>query len=98
MKRVRFRPAARRDIDQIYDHSVDRWGRQRADRYVRDLVAAAKGLARGTRIGRSIDEVVEGVWKLRCGSHLLFYREDGEAITVIRILHHRMDWPSRLRR
>jgi toxin ParE1/3/4 len=48
------------------------------------------------RIGRAIDEIRAGYFKLSVGSHFLCYRVTDLGIDIVRILHQRMDIPERL--
>ena len=90
-------PAARTDIEHIWDYTVDNWGVDQAERYVRGIREACEVLANGHRQGRAVDEIRAGYLKLAVGSHFLFYRITGDGqIDVVRILHRRMDVPARL--
>ena len=91
-------PAARADLDEIWEYTTRRWGTEQGERYIRDVIAACQALAEGRRRGRAIDEIRKGYCKLAVGTHFLFYRlaKDG-SIDVVRILHQRMDIPDRLR-
>jgi toxin ParE1/3/4 len=91
-------PAARADLDEIWEYTTQQWGIERAERYIRDVVDACQAVADGRRQGRAIDDIRKGYYKLAVGSHLLFYRmaKDG-TVDVVRILHQRMDIPERLR-
>ncbi|BBK30538.1 toxin ParE1/3/4 [Stella humosa] len=99
MRRLRLLPAARRDADEIWDYSADRWGSNQADEYLRALIAAGQAIADGRRQGGRIAGVRPGYWKLAVGAHLLCYRFAGDdALEIVRILHQRMNVESRLRR
>lgn len=90
-------PAARSDLDAIWDYTVDRWGMAQAERYLFAIRDACNALAAGVRIGKAIDDVRQGYRKLPVGSHMLFYRvAPGGQIEVVRILHQRMDIPAHL--
>jgi plasmid stabilization system protein ParE len=41
--------------------------------------------------GGLTDEVQAGLRRALAGSHVVFFREDAEAVTVVRVLHQRMD-------
>lgn len=89
-------PAARSDLDAIWDYTADRWDLDQAERYTRDIQAACRSLAADTKAGRPMEHVRAGYFKLGIGSHFIVYRKVGGRIDVIRILHQRMDLPSRL--
>ncbi|GFG87209.1 MAG: type II toxin-antitoxin system RelE/ParE family toxin [Mycolicibacter algericus] len=85
-------PAARADLEQIWDYTADRWGVDQAEEYLRELQYAIERLAANPRIGRTCDEIRPGYRKLSAGSHTLFYRLTADAVVdVVRVLHQRMD-------
>lgn len=89
---VRLTPKARRDLDRIWSFTLEQWGEDQAEDYLRRLAKAFTGLADGTRPGRQANAVREGYWKLLVGSHVVFYRKpDAGTVDIIRILHQRMD-------
>lgn len=92
MTTPRFRPAAKRDLKEIWRFTAGRWGVSQADRYVRLLYAAAEDLATGRKVGRSAEHIRDGYARYDVESHVLFYRamRSGE-IEIVRILHVRMD-------
>lgn len=99
MRVYRLSPAARADLDGIWDYTEQNWGRTQAERYINEIRAACEALVSGARQGRSAEAIRKGYFKLAVGSHFLFYRlaSDG-AVDVVRILHQRMDVPTHLNR
>jgi toxin ParE1/3/4 len=93
-----FRPAAVRDLDQIWTWTADRWGAAQAERYLHAIRDACTALAGGEHTGTDASDIRPGYRKARSGRHLVFFRRlpDG-TVEVVRILHQRMDIPSRLR-
>jgi toxin ParE1/3/4 len=84
-------PAAQADLDGIWDYTVERWGTEQAARYLTDIRDACHGLAAGTRPSQPSD-IRPGYHRCRCGSHVRYFRvADSGRITVVRILHERMD-------
>src|SRR5262245_60516597 len=67
-------PAARADLDGIWDYNSETWGSAQAERYILQISAACEGLASGRRKGRSAEDIRPGYLKYAVGSHLLFYR------------------------
>jgi len=96
MKPCVFAPLAEADLAEIWRFSVDQWGEQQADDYIRALVAAAESIAAHSERGSSCDHIRPGYRKLAAGTHVLFYRVAAERIEIIRVLHQRMDWGKRL--
>jgi toxin ParE1/3/4 len=97
MRGYTLSPAARSDLDAIWNYTVDRWGIARAERYILMIRDTCDEPAAGARLGKAIDDVRLGYRKLPVGSHILFYRVDRAGqIEVVRILHQRMDVPTHL--
>lgn len=84
-------PLARADLEEIWLYTLKTWSVARADTYHRKLVNAFEALAAGTRQGRHVDHIRRGYFRLAVGSHFIFYRESGEAIEIVRVLHKRRD-------
>jgi toxin ParE1/3/4 len=85
-----FSPAAVADIGAIWDYTAETWGVRQADRYLDDIRSACVALAYGERVGRRVD-VLDGYLKYPVGRHLIFFRQVGPGIVVIRVLHQSMD-------
>lgn len=92
MSRYVLSPAARIDLEHIWDYTRERWSDDQAERYTRDLQRAIELVADNPLIGRPCDEVRAGYRKHAIGSHTLYYRvAAADLIDVVRILHKRMD-------
>ena len=96
MTRYVLSPAARADMEDIWRYSVERWSAAQAERYVLAIRDACDDLASGVQAGQDAGDIRAGYRRLRVGSHVLFFRQSGRVIEVVRILHQRMDLPSRL--
>ena len=85
-------PAARADLEQIWDYTAATWDDDQAENYVRDIQRAIERVVDNPMIGRVCDDVRPGYRKHPVGSHILYYRIHGvDVIDVVRILHQRMD-------
>jgi toxin ParE1/3/4 len=85
-------PAARADLERIWDYTSDRWDDDQAEAYVRDIQRAIERVAANPLIGRVCDEVRPGYGRHAVGSHTVYYRiSTAGLIDVVRILHRRMD-------
>ncbi len=89
-------PRAEGDLVDIWDYSADRWGAERADRYLREIQRAIEMAAADPLVGHPCDEVRVGYRKLPVASHVLFYRDHPVGIDVVRVLHQRMDFDRHL--
>lgn len=84
------------DLGEIYDYSAERWGVEQADRYIRLLEETGRELAAGAKIGLDAATLRQGYRRLFTGSRVLFYKENADELTVVRVLHQRMDAANRL--
>lgn len=92
MTRCVLSPAARADLEQIWDYTCQRWDDDQAEEYVREIQRAIERVVDNPMIGRACDELRPGYRKHVVGSHTLYYRiVSGDVINVVRILHQRMD-------
>ena len=89
-------PAARRDIEQIWNYTAQQWGRAQAERYLLAIRDACQGLAENRLPSRMIDDIRQGYRQAPVGVHLVFFRYSPPGlpaglVDVVRILHRRMD-------
>ena len=92
MSRYLLSPAARADLEQIWDYTRDRWNDDQAEKYVRTIQRAIERVADNPLIGQSCDDVRAGYRRHAVGSHTLYYRITANGlIDVVRVLHQRMD-------
>ncbi|MEH6663787.1 MAG: type II toxin-antitoxin system RelE/ParE family toxin [Brevundimonas sp.] len=96
MTRYVLSPAAQADLEDIWRYSVERWSPSQAERYVLAIRDACDDLATGVQAGQDAGDIRVGYRRLRVGSHVLFFRQSGNVLDVVRILHQRMDLPTRL--
>lgn len=92
---VVYRPAALADIDTIYDTTVTQWGLHQAEHYVTLIRATIERLCVHPKSGRQYADIDE-VRSIPSGRHLIFYSLQGDTITIIRVLHDRMDLRPKL--
>lgn len=90
MKSLAFSLAAEADMDTIWDYSAEHWGPDQADRYIDEIRDACLALADERLQGRPV-EVRDGYLRRSTGSHVIYYRDHGDRLDIIRILHNRMD-------
>lgn len=91
MKRVRYARAAVNDISDIWGYTEDRWGYAQAAAYDAKLEQRIRGVATGDVASQSAEEFGRGLRRVLAGRHVVFFHEDAEAVTVLRVLHQRVD-------
>lgn len=90
MKALAFSPAAEGDLERIWDYSAENWGPDQAERYTEQIMDMCLALAAGTRRGRAVD-IRAGYLKQAVGSHMIYFRNDGVMLHIMRILHLKQD-------
>lgn len=86
----RLSPLAEEDLEGIWLYTMQRWSVAQADSYYRQLITEIGVLAAGKTRGRHCT-VRAGYLKRSCGSHVIFFRDLGDALEIIRILHGAQD-------
>lgn len=85
-------------LGQIWDYTIEKWGEEQADLYLRKLDACIQGLNTQRHLWRSVKDMrLLGVFFVRCEHHFIFFRELEGRVAVISILHENMDMLTRLR-
>ena len=64
--------------------------------YIRSIQNTINAIAVDPTRGQKCDDIREGYWRVRSGSHLIFFRRENYNVIVIRILHERMDVSNQL--
>lgn len=90
-RRYRLSPAAERDLVSIWRHTARKWSVVQAESYQDDLAAAFEGLATGAKIGRPVEVRRKGYLKYVTGAHVIYFREAGAEIIIVRVLHGAQD-------
>ena len=96
MPHYKFTGQAERDLEAIVEFTLENWGQSQATKYVDGLEALLASLALTPSLGVSKDEIFKGLLSFPYVSHVVFYIKDNDGVTVIRILHKRMDTKKHL--
>lgn len=96
MKRLIYAPKALVDIDLIYDYTDATWGARQADEYILAIRNCCHALSSEDRAGRRLDRVKPGYRCVTSGSHFVIYKPTERAVTIVRILHRRMNISAHL--
>jgi toxin ParE1/3/4 len=94
MSRFVLTPRVQADLEDIWSYSAQRWNVEQAEAYIRVVQRGVNLVADDPRRGRCRDDVRPGYRSYGVGSHVLYYREGRGEISIVRILHARMD-PTR---
>lgn len=91
MAEARLSPRAQRDLEQLFDYTVERWGLAQAMRYTDLIEAACAELAEAPQQAQSCDHIRLGFRRRGVEQHMIYFRQTSFGIAVVRILHQRMD-------
>ncbi|WP_353217232.1 type II toxin-antitoxin system RelE/ParE family toxin [Sandarakinorhabdus sp.] len=96
MAEYRLSPRAQRDLEALFDDTVDRWGLAQAMRYTDLIEAACAALAAAPYQAPACDHIRPGYRRRAVEQHIIYFRVQDDGIAIIRILHQRMDASRRL--
>ena len=89
--KLRITGPARRDLDDIWSYTQSNWGVAQADLYVDALATRFVWLTENRKLWTPRDDIRAGLFSYREGRHLIVFQETSEVLTVVRVLHERMD-------
>ena len=95
-KRLSFARRATADLDEIWDYSEQKWGREQAVRYTGEIAARCGELVDGTIVPQEIKLKSGCFLRMRSGSHFIFLRDMPGELRVVRVLHERRDFEAAL--
>jgi len=96
MKRLVVARAARADLRAIDRYTQEQWGVAQKRRYLVAIRERFRALMRRPELGPIRDDLRGAYRSLPCGRHVIFYRVEGAAVIVVRVLHERMDMARHL--
>lgn len=96
-RRIVVSQRAQDDLADIAAWTAEKFGDRQAGMYVDAILETIDELLSNPARGKTRDEIGQGLRSLhmakpgRRGRHLLLYREDAAAVTILRILHDGME-------
>lgn len=91
MAEYRLTPAAEHDLEIIWTYTVQHWGMNQAERYIDLLTNAFEELSASPMTPPACDHIRPGYRRISHERHMIYFRVTDYGITVVRILHDRMD-------
>ena len=86
-----LRELALADLEAIWVYTVEQWGIEQAERYLKSLFTCFEDLAENPQLDRQRDEVKAGCRSFPQGRHVVFYLVVPAGIEVIGIVHQSAD-------
>ena len=92
MHKIHKQVLAKKDIQTLWWTSYQQWGSAKTQIYIDQLEQAILSLRENPKIGVACDDIREGYRKYHINRHVVFYRVTPQKITIVRVLHDRMDF------
>ena len=93
MKRARFTPRTQADLRDIALY-IARRNPERADTFVKEIIAHCHGIAPQPGIGRARPDIAPGIRSIPHGNYVIFYVEIDTGVEVAHVLHGARDVKS----
>ena len=84
------------DLENITDYTLKSWGFNQVEKYLNGFAELAKNLSKTPNLGKNCNDLVDNLLCFPYESHIIYYVKKNNDITIIRILHKRMDISNRL--
>jgi toxin ParE1/3/4 len=81
------------DLEEIWDYTDQKWGRDQARTYLTQLENRMLILAHHPALGRKRYDIPGEPMSFHEGRHVIFYRSSQAGIEILRVLHDAMDFP-----
>lgn len=82
---------ADKDLDELFDYTVEQFGMDQAIRYVSSFERVFERLCSQPKSGRLRVEIRKGLRSVSPISHTVFYRNMENRIRIVRVLHSSRD-------
>lgn len=90
MREIVKSPLAEEDLLDIWLYSYSKWGEDKASHYLLQLEAGMLNLSSNPMVGKSREKIRLGYRSIQINRHMIYYRREGEIISIVRVLHERM--------
>lgn len=87
----RLSAPARADLDGIWHYTSEHWSQAHADRYIDALIMRMVWLTKNESLWINRNDIRDDLFSFREGRHVIFFQSRGTTISIVRILHDRMD-------
>ena len=91
-------PAAIRDLQSISDYTLQNWGAEQEELYLKGLWEELAAIQADPGSHQLREDLAKECRSARHEKHVIFFSIQGETLQIIRILHGAMDFNSHLTR
>lgn len=90
-RKLELTEEAELDIQGILRFTRATWGERKRHDYARQITNAMNEVTRFPGLGQRRDQIASGLRARRVGQHVIYYRVTEQLVSVVRVLHERMD-------
>ena len=91
-RQVKIKDSALADLDALYWHGVEIWGRQQARTYLETLEGLIDLLAEQPEIARERRELDPPVRLHPFRTHIVIFKANATELDILRVVHARSNW------
>ena len=91
MAEYRLSPKAQRDLEGIFDYTVEQWGLPQALRYTDLIEATCARLADAPMQSQDCAIIRPDYRRRSVEQHAIYFRQTNYGVAIVRILHQKMD-------
>ena len=96
MRALKITTQANQDLLDIGEYTEREWGYDQRSKYIKQLFDRINWLSEHQQLGTPRPEIKAGDFSYNDGRHQIFYFYDDVTLTVIGVLHKRMDFVRHL--
>jgi len=91
MLKIHKQSLAEEDLENIWLYSFETRGERQADKYYDELKKGMELLSDNPDLGASCDDIRKGYRRFKFNHHVVYYKVTPSILTVVRVLHERME-------
>ncbi|MEH6584438.1 MAG: type II toxin-antitoxin system RelE/ParE family toxin [Halioglobus sp.] len=91
MASYKLTDAAKQDIADIREYSLNQWGTDQTSLYLKQIRERMRWLAQSPKLGELREDIKPGYYSFLEGRHCIYYRIKKKNIEVLAVLHQSMD-------
>lgn len=96
MRELRVSRRADNDLVEIAEYTTAEFETEQARKYRDQFKGCFASLLDNPLLGRSAEELAPGLRRIRQQAHVVFYLPSDDAVLIVRVLHHSMDFKRHL--
>lgn len=81
------------DLEEIFEYSYSEFGLNQAINYLGEIDDVFIKIIKTPEIGRTRDEIKQGLYSMPIGKHVVFYRILIDHVSIVRVLYGGRDLP-----